>query len=480
MKINTENIDSDIIANSALSRIVISLSLPMLLSSLATSIANVGLPTLTLTFSASFQAVQWVVLAYLLAITTSAISIGRLGDITNKRRLLNAGIGLFTVASIGCALAPGIGVLIAARVLQGLGAATMMTLTLALVGEAVCKEKIGRTMGILGSVSAVGTALGPSVGGMLINEFGWPAMFLINIPLGLLALFLLSRYLPAPESLAIDNNGLQQSHSGFDPLGMLLLGLTLALYALAMTLGHGTFGTLNVVLLLGAVIGIGLFVRVEKNAAFPLIKTVMLRHSRLRSALIVSALVTTIMMATLVVGPFYLSRAFAMSTQWVGLSMSAGPIVAALIGVPAGYLVDRLGAQMMVIIGLTAITTGAIALSMLGPVAGLPGYILPVCLITAGYAIFQAANNTLMIKSVSAQQRGIASGMLNLSRNLGLITGASVMGAIFAFASAQQDIQLATVDHITQGMQFTYRIAALLGGVALAISAIHSKRKSNQ
>lgn len=480
MKINTENIDSDIIANSALSRIVISLSLPMLLSSLATSIANVGLPTLTLTFSASFQAVQWVVLAYLLAITTSAISIGRLGDITNKRRLLNAGIGLFTVASIGCALAPGIGVLIAARVLQGLGAATMMTLTLALVGEAVCKEKIGRTMGILGSVSAVGTALGPSVGGMLINEFGWPAMFLINIPLGLLALFLLSRYLPAPESLAIDNNGLQQSHSGFDPLGMLLLGLTLALYALAMTLGHGTFGTLNVVLLLGAVIGIGLFVRVEKNAAFPLIHTAMLRHSRLRSALIVSALVTTIMMATLVVGPFYLSRAFAMSTQWVGLSMSAGPIVAALIGVPAGYLVDRLGAQMMVIIGLTAITTGAIALSMLGPVAGLPGYILPVCLITAGYAIFQAANNTLMIKSVSAQQRGIASGMLNLSRNLGLITGASVMGAIFAFASAQQDIQLATVDHITQGMQFTYRIAALLGGVALAISAIHSKRKSNQ
>ena len=169
-----------------------------------------------------------------------------------------------------------------------------------------------------------------------------------------------------------------------------------------------------------------------------------------------------------------------MSTQWVGLSMSAGPIVAALIGVPAGYLVDRLGAQMMVIIGLTAITTGAIALSMLGPVAGLPGYILPVCLITAGYAIFQAANNTLVIKSVGAQQRGIASGMLNLSRNLGLITGASVMGAIFAFASAQQDIQLSTVEHITQGMQFTYRIAALLGGAALAISAIHSKRKSNQ
>ncbi|MFW5401267.1 MFS transporter [Yersinia sp. 1252 StPb PI] len=480
MKINTENINSDIIANSALSRIIISLSLPMLLSSLATSIANVGLPTLTLTFSASFQAAQWVVLAYLLAITTSAISIGRLGDITNKRRLLNAGIGLFTVASLGCALAPDIGVLIAARVLQGLGAATMMTLTLALVGEAISKEKIGRAMGMLGSISAIGTALGPSVGGMLISGFGWPAMFLINIPFGLLALFLLSRYLPISDSFTSTNNELQQAHGGFDPLGMLLLGLTLALYALAMTLGHGTFGTLNLVLLLAAVIGIGLFIWAEKNTPFPLIQTAMWRHSQLRSALIVSALVTTIMMATLVVGPFYLSRAFAMSTPWVGLSMSAGPIVAALIGVPAGYLVDRFGAQMMVITGLTAITTGAIALSMIGPIAGLPGYILPVCLITAGYAIFQAANNTLVIKSVGAQQRGIASGLLNLSRNLGLITGAAVMGAIFAFACAQQDIQLATVAHITQGMQFTYRIAALLGGTALAISAIYSKYKSNQ
>lgn len=143
MKANTHNINSLKVEDTNLRKTVLSLSLPMLLSSLATSIANVGLPTLTQALNASFQDAQWVVLAYLLAITTSAISIGRMGDIIDKRLLLKAGIGLFTVASVGCALAPTMGILIAARVLQGLGAAAMMTLTLALVGETVNPEKPG-------------------------------------------------------------------------------------------------------------------------------------------------------------------------------------------------------------------------------------------------------------------------------------------------------------------------------------------------
>lgn len=141
MKSDTNSIDLSITDNTRSRKVIISLSLPMLLSSLATSIANVGLPTLTRAFSASFQEAQWVVLAYLLAITTSAITIGRLGDIIDKRLLLKAGIALFTLASLGCALAPSIQLLIAARVLQGLGAAAMMTLTLALVGDTVGKGK---------------------------------------------------------------------------------------------------------------------------------------------------------------------------------------------------------------------------------------------------------------------------------------------------------------------------------------------------
>ncbi len=149
------------------------LSLSMLLSSLGTSIANVGLPTLAQAFAASFQEVQWVVLAYLLAITALIVSVGRLGDITGRRRLLLAGIILFTAASVLCGVAPTLWLLIAARAAQGLGAAIMMALTIAFVGETVPKEKTGSAMGLLGTMSAIGTALGPSLGGVLIAGFGW-------------------------------------------------------------------------------------------------------------------------------------------------------------------------------------------------------------------------------------------------------------------------------------------------------------------
>src|SRR5262249_16441757 len=173
-----------------------SLSLTMLLSSLGTSIANVALPTLAGVFTASFQDVQWVVLAYLLAITTLIVSIGRLGDIIGRRRLLLAGIFLFTAASVLCGIAPTLGLLIAARAAQGLGAAVMMALTMAFVGEAVPQARTGSAMGLLGTMSAIGTALGPSLGGVLIAELGWRAIFLANLPLGILTLLLAHRYLP--------------------------------------------------------------------------------------------------------------------------------------------------------------------------------------------------------------------------------------------------------------------------------------------
>ncbi len=177
-----------------------SLSLSMLLSSLDTSIANVALPTLAQAFTASFQEVQWVVLAYLLAITTLIVSVGRLGDIIGRRRLLLAGIFLFTVASALCGVAPTLWLLIAARAAQGLGGAIMMALTMAIVGETVPKAKTGSAMGLLGTMSAIGTALGPSLGGVLIAGFGWRSIFLVNVPLGILTFLLSHHYLPVESS----------------------------------------------------------------------------------------------------------------------------------------------------------------------------------------------------------------------------------------------------------------------------------------
>jgi EmrB/QacA subfamily drug resistance transporter len=441
-----------------------SLSLSMLMPSLDTSIANAGLPTLAQAFTASFQAVQWIVLAYLVAITTLIVSVGRFGDITGRRRLLLAGIFLFTVASVLCGVAPTLWFLIAARAAQGLGAAVMMALTMACVSETVPKEKTGSTMGLLGTMSAIGTTLGPSLGGLLIAGLGWRAIFLVNVPLGILNFLLAHRYLP------VDRQKPKADRASFDNTGMLVLALTLAAYALAMTIGRGRFGALNVALLLAAIFGVALFVRAEAKAASPLIPLAMFRNPVLSASLAMSTLVSTVMMSTLVVGPFYLSRALGLQAALVGLVLSVGPLVAALTGVPAGGIVDRFGAQRMTIAGLIGIAAGCFVLSFAPATFGIAGYITPIVCITASYALFQAANNTAVMTDIRPDQRGVISGMLSLSRNLGLITGASVMGAVFALASATINITMARPDAIAAGMRITFAVAEILIVVALAIA----------
>jgi MFS family permease len=438
----------------------------MLLSSLGTSIANVGLPSLAQAFNASLQHVQWIVLAYLLATTALIVSVGRLGDITGRRRLLLAGIFLFTLASAVCGVAPTLWLLIAARAAQGLGAAIMMALTMAFVGETIPKAQTGSAMGLLGTMSAIGTALGPSIGGFLIAGLGWPAIFLVTGALGIPTLLLAYRFLPA------DRQGPQMERAGFDHVGTLLLALTLAAYALAMTTGRGSFGLLNLALLFMAVFGAGLFALAEAKAASPLIRLAMFRDPLLSAGFAMSILVTTVVMATLVVGPFYLSGAFALDAARVGLVMSSGPIVAALTGVLAGRIVDRLGAQHMTIASLIGMAASASILPLVPTRFGVLGYMAPLVVITAGYALFQAANNTTIMTTSRPEQRGVISGLLNLSRNLGLITGASVMGAVFALGSAATNSMTAGPEAVAAGMQLTFVVAAALILVALMIASV--------
>lgn len=371
------------------------LSLAMLLSSLGTSIANVALPSLADAFDASFHEVQWIVLAYLVAITTLIVSAGRLGDVIGRRRLLLSGIALFTIASALCAAAPTLPLLIAARAAQGLGSAIMMALAMALVGETVPKEKTGTAMGLLGTTSAIGTALGPSLGGILLASLDWRAIFFVNVPLGLAALAIAWHSLPIAD---------------------------------------------------------------RSTTASPVMRLSLFRNPVLRAGFAMSILVTSVVMATLIVGPFYLSRSLALDAARVGLVMSCGPIVAALTGVPAGRFVDRFGAQRMTVAGLGAMIAGSSI--MLTAPASIPAYIVPLAILTAGYALFQAANNTAVMTDVRADQRGVVSGLLNLSRNLGLIAGTSLMGALFAAG----------------GMRLTFAAAAGLIAIALGIASATARR----
>lgn len=442
------------------------LSLSMLLASLGTSIANIALPDLATAFSAPFREVQWIVLAYLVAITALVVGAGRLGDLYGRRPTLVAGLALFTLSSTLAGLAPSLGWLVAARALQGAGAAVMMALTLAFVAETVPASRTGRAMGLLGTMSAIGTALGPSLGGLSIAAVGWRAVFLVVVPLGLIAVALALRFLPAPAAAAADRR------PRFDLLGTALLALTLAAYALAMTLGHDLLRPANLALFAAALVGLGLFVLRQTTAAAPLVRLDALRDGDFAAALAANALVAAVILATLVVGPFYLGRVLGLGTAAAGLVLSVGPVVSALTGVVAGRAVDRFGAPPMVVAGLAAMATGAAAFTLLPAAFGVAGYVGALLVLTPGYQLFQAANNTAVMADVEADRRGVISGLLTLSRNLGLVTGAVVMGAVFGFGSGTTDPAAAGAAAVAAGFVLTFAVAAgmILAAILLTLA----------
>jgi MFS family permease len=444
------------------------LALAMLLPSLGTSIANVALPSLQDAFAAPFSQVQWVILSYLLAVTTLIVGVGRLGDMVGRRRLLLGGIGIFALASAGAALAPSLWVLIAARALQGLGAAIMMALTVASVGDVVPRERAGSAMGLLGTVSAIGTALGPSLGGALLSVTGWPAVFAVLAGAGAVTFVVAAKVL-----LAGPNAG--PTAQSFDLVGMVLLALALGAYSLSTTLGGANPGLLNAVLFGLAALGLTAFVLFERRTPAPLLRIELLGERQLSAGLAALALVSTIMMATLVVGPFYLSKVLALSPVETGLAMSVGPAVAALVGLPAGRLVDAYGSARVMLAGLLGVIAGAVSMTGLPAWFGTAGYLAGLSTITAGYALFQAANNTAVMAGAPGERKGLTSALLGLARNLGLITGASVMGAVYAMGSNGIPA-LGLAAGAQTGMQVTFGVAGALAGVALALVGVALSR----
>lgn len=436
------------------------LALCALLPALGSSIANVALPQLAQALQAPFAPLQWVVLAYLLASTTLVVSAGRLGDLFGRRRLLLASVALFGLGSGLAAAAPGLWSLVAARALQGAGAAGMMALGLALVAAAVPAQRSGQAMGLLATLSAFGTALGPALGGLLLAAAGWRALFLLQLPLALLALALAWRYLPADAP--------KRSAERFDALGTLLLALSLAAYALALTQG-GVWG-LRMPLLGLAALGLALFVWVQRRVAHPLLDLAQLRAPRLRAQLAATALVATVLMTTLVIGPFHLAQGLGLGAAPLGLVMAVGPACVALAGWPAGRAVDRWGAAPVGRLGLLGLLTGSAGLALAPLHWGLPGYLGPLMLLTGSYALFQAATPSAVLAGVALAQRGLVSGLLNLARNLGLVSGAALMGALFVQALPAGGLAQASPAEVAAGLRLCFALASGLLLLALGLA----------
>ncbi|OJV15704.1 MAG: MFS transporter [Verrucomicrobia bacterium 61-8] len=378
-----------------------------LLASLGTSIANIALPTLAGAFSAPFSQVQAVVVAYLAVMTISVVIVGRLGDALGLKPVLLTGIGLFTLASLACGAAPSLRMLVGARAIQGLGAAILMTLSMAMMRQTAGEARVGRAMGLLGTASALGTALGPSLGGLIIPMTGWRGIFWMQVPLGALVFAVALMILPA-ESRKGTRDG-----------------------AASMT----SICQLSVI-----------------------------------PNLLVNLLVAAVMMTTLVVGPFYLGLGLGLPGAAVGLVMAVGPVISIFSGVPSGRLVDAQGSGRVLSLGLGLLTVAAFLLAFLPGMIGVAGYILAVAVLTPGYQLFQAANNTAALASAPSDRRGVISGLLNMSRNVGLIAGASGLGMVFAFGVGKEDLLHATPAEIAVGMRTTFLLAGTMMLFAIGIS----------
>lgn len=385
--------------------IVITLALATLLASLGTSIANIALPTLVEAFSVPFGQVQSVIVAYLVALTVTVVIAGRLGDRHGLKPMLVAGLGLFSFASLLCALAADLWWLTGARALQGVGAAFLMTLSMALMRQTAGQKSIGRAMGLLGTISALGTALGPSLGGALIGAAGWRSIFWVQIPLALIALVLA-------------------------------------------------------------------FVTLPNDAGSEVASPIRLRsvvNRALMPNLLVNLLVAAVMMTTLVVGPFYLGLGLGLNEAQVGFVMAIGPIISIFSGVPSGRLVDAMGSATVLMIGLSLLATGAFLLALMPNMLGVVGYMLSIVVLTPGYQLFQAANNTAVLAEMPKNRRGMVSGALGLSRNIGLIAGASVMGMVFAFGAGTQELIHAAPGAVASGMQLSFFVAGVMMAIAIGI-----------
>lgn len=450
---------------------LVGLALAQLMTSLDTSMVNASLPRLAAAYDVPFHRAQWIVLAYLLAVTSFTVSAGRLGDAIGRRRLLLAALAIFAAASLACAAAPTFPWLIAARLVLGISAGTIVALTVAMVGDvANTPGAQGRAMGHMAAMSAIGTTIGPLVAGA-VSGAAPGAVFLVDVLLGGLTLMSVLRFVP-PASVPTT------SPLAFDVLGAVLLALTLSAYALAMTPPGAASMSVTAVLIVAA-LGVGVaFTFVEANTSSPLLPLALFRDRALVVGLVTSALVATVVMATLIVGPFYLSKGLALGAHQMSLVLSAGPAAAALTATMAGRLVARVGTSMTIVGGLAAMAMGSVALATLPAGLGAGGYVVPLLVLTAGYAAFQTGNNTAVLAAAGHERRGVVGGLLTLSRNLGLITGASAMGAVFVHAVGVSDMAAAQAGAVAAGMRTTMSVAAGLILSALVATAAIAARQS--
>ena len=407
--------------------------LALAMSVLDSTIVNIALPSITRDFAVTPAASIWVVNAYQLAILMLLLPLASLGEIVGYRRVSQSGLALFTLASLACALAPTLLTLSIARVIQGIGAAGIMSVNAALVRFTYPQRSLGRAIGINAFAVAVSAALGPTIASAVLAVAHWRWLFGINVPIGLVTLLIALRALPESE----------RSHRPLNYVGALLYAgaFGLALSGLQALAHHAATPLALAQIGLGVVLG-WLLTRHERDRSAPLLPFDLLARPIFTLSIATSVCSFMAQMSALVSLPFEIQR-LGHSVVATGLFMTPWPVALALAAPLAGRLADRYPAGILGGFGLLLLTTGLLLLARF-PVGGSGfGFVWRMALCGLGFGFFQSPNNRTIMASAPRARSGAAGGMLGTARLAGQTLGAASVAILFrAYGAAGSNMAL--------------------------------------
>ncbi|MES2389861.1 MAG: MFS transporter [Bacteroidota bacterium] len=405
--------------------ILATISFGTIMATLDSSIVNIALPTIRRQLNAG-DAVQWIVTGYLIALTGTLLILGRLSDSFGRKRIYIGGFALFTLASMLCGLARSIEALVLFRVLQGLGGSMMLSVTPAIVSETFGPAERGKALGISGSVVALGSTLGPVIGGILLGRFGWPSIFFVNVPLGLVAIW--RAWIVIPESIKIKG-------AKFDIIGA---GLFLtAIIPLLAGLHYGpdpAYGWGHTRVLSSLIFGFAAltaFIFWERRTPEAMLNPKIFVRGPFLSAVIAAFVVFVCFGSHSLVMPFFLQEILHYKPEHAGFIILASTVMLSIMSPVGGNLGDKFGAKIVSSVGLLFSAAGFFSLSFMNETWHAFDVMWRISLISFGFGLFQSPNSSAALNSAPVQYKGVASSMVAFMRNLGLICGVAMGAAIW-------------------------------------------------
>lgn len=429
-------------------RVLLSVGLATFMTALDGSVANTIVPLVRQAFHAELAAVQWIVTIYLLTMSGLLLSFGRLGDLRGHKRVFVWGYSVFVVASLLCALAPSLPALVTARALKAVGAAMLQANAPALLTAGFPAAQRGRALGLMGTMTYLGLTTGPPLGGALATMWGWRAVFLINLPLGLAAAALALACLPTDTP--------NEHAEPFDALGAGLFLVAASLLLLGLNQGHrlGWQSRPIVGLLLAALVTGATFVRSQTVRAHPMLDLRLFRNWTFTAAT-ASALGNYVgVYCAVFVIPLYLIEGRGLDAAHAGLLMTAQPLVMAASAPWSGTLSDRVGARLPSTLGLLVMALGLLGLGQLGAATGHLHVAACLALVGLGTGIFTPPNNSALLGAAPRDRQGIASGVMATARNFGMVLGVAMAGAVVTTIMARPGGTLVA------GVDAAFRVAA--------------------